>query len=75
MILFLAIMCLSKYDFVSISGSEAIEKCLFKIIYGSMPYGGMFSCCYFPLPFEFPLAMGISIRVTYYHFFSMKIFS
>ncbi|GAB5570598.1 sodium/hydrogen exchanger 9B1 isoform X1 [Prionailurus iriomotensis] len=43
-----------------LAGFEAFEESLFKIGSRSMPHRGMFNCCYFPLPYEFSLAMGIS---------------
>ncbi|CAK7316283.1 Sodium/hydrogen exchanger 9B1 [Vulpes lagopus] len=42
-------------------GFEEFEKSLFKIGYRSMSNGGMLNRCYFPLPYEFSLAMGISV--------------
>nr|XP_035951671.1 sodium/hydrogen exchanger 9B1 isoform X7 [Halichoerus grypus] len=44
-------------------GFEAFEESLFKVGYWSLPHGGMFNCCCFPLPYEFSLAMGISVGV------------
>lgn len=55
---------LSKCDYFYISGFEAFEDSLFKIGCRSMPHGGVFNCRYFPLPYEFSLAMGISFGVT-----------
>lgn len=67
-IFLLATTSLSKCDYVYISGFEEFEANLFQIVYGSMSNGGLFNCCYFPLPSEFSLAVGISVGVTFSHF-------
>jgi hypothetical protein len=56
-----------------ISGFEAVEGRLFKIVFWSMHHGGMLSSCFFPLHYELSLAMGISIRVIFSLPFPMRI--
>lgn len=71
-IFLLAIISLSKCDYFYIPGFETFEESLFQVGYWSMPHGSMFNCCYFPLPYEFSLAMGISVGVTFSHFSLQK---